>query len=604
VQGVVVAEPGRILGDRTTCIQDASGGICVRLPEGVAAERGQVLLVDGPLAAPYGNLELRPAAGGVAVVGSLPLPAPRPLALAELGEGTEGLLARSGGIVRSISTSAAGAITLILDDGSSQGRIYIHAEVGAKPDRFARGQRLLATGIVGDRLGLYRLWPRTEADIEIGHPSHPPGPTPKPSTAPTARPSAGPTAPPSVSIAEALRRPGQKVTVEGVVSAPATLLDADGRRQTIQHGGAAILVRWPAGTRPVPVGQRVRVSGEVGTYYGAPQLAASNAPAGLGRGELVVTAVTRGPIEPRLEWQLVRVSGVVESVQRSGDAWRAEIKLAGGAVAVVGLARSGIGADTLVRGSQATVTGLVRRAYPTATDQRFQVVPRSPSDIRGGGPGSTPPPRAGSSPAPPGNPVPGPELSPGQSSPPGAVGPLAVDLADLAAREGDRVRVGGRLLAIEADRLLLDDGTAQALVRLGVDARPLIALLRRGTLINATGVITRSATGGLIVEVAEAGDVAIAGAWVGAAPSVPPATSPPPSQGGRGPLATAPDKPTQPAPDGLMLLLGALVAVGAVTGSATAFFARGAGARAALKEAKVRLRARLERLRARLAVLG
>ena len=30
----------------------------------------------------------------------------------------------------------------------------------------------------------------------------------------------------------------------------------------------------------------------------------------------------------------------------------------------------------------ATITGIVRRAWPTASDQRFAIVPRSPDDVR------------------------------------------------------------------------------------------------------------------------------------------------------------------------------------------------------------------------------
>ena len=45
-------------------------------------------------------------------------------------------------------------------------------------------------------------------------------------------------------------------------------------------------------------------------------------------------------------------------------------------IAIAGLAGSGIPSTALIEGRQATVTGIVKRAYPTATDQRFSVVPR------------------------------------------------------------------------------------------------------------------------------------------------------------------------------------------------------------------------------------
>ena len=64
-RGVVTAEAGRTGTPRLLTIGDATGGIAVRLPAGtVAPGRGTVVEVRGPLAAPYGQLEIRPAMAG------------------------------------------------------------------------------------------------------------------------------------------------------------------------------------------------------------------------------------------------------------------------------------------------------------------------------------------------------------------------------------------------------------------------------------------------------------------------------------------------------------------------------------------------------------
>ena len=70
------------------------------------------------------------------------------------------------------------------------------------------------------------------------------------------------------------------------------------------------------------------------------------------------------------------------SVHKLGDRWRAEIRLGGRLVVVVGQAGAGIAADTLAEDRIATVTGIVRRPYPTASDQRFTILPRNPADVR------------------------------------------------------------------------------------------------------------------------------------------------------------------------------------------------------------------------------
>src|SRR4029079_15985275 len=92
VRGVVTAEAGRLGTPPLIAVQDATGGIVVRLPDGVAhPPRGTVVVVRGPLADPYGQLELRPSAGGVAHAGTGAVPIPLTLN-GLLGEATEGRL--------------------------------------------------------------------------------------------------------------------------------------------------------------------------------------------------------------------------------------------------------------------------------------------------------------------------------------------------------------------------------------------------------------------------------------------------------------------------------------------------------------------------------
>jgi hypothetical protein len=526
IEGIVTVEPGRILGDDVMALQDATGGICVQLPADALAGigRGSAVIVAGILAAPYGNLELRPvSAADVRVVGAAALPVPRQIEAVQLGEATEGLLATVSGTLTRIESSST-SISLFIEDGSAESRVFIYAALGISTTEFTLGSQLEVTGIVGDRLGLYRLWPRDRADIRV---VAVPTPTPAPSATPGASPSpsptsgttpapTGPAAAQVVPIADALRRTGQKVAIEGVVTAPAGLLDSDNRRVTLQDATAAILVRLPADGPAPELGRRVLVVGEIGTYYGAPQLAATDPPVNLSGGGLPAPIVVRtARLESNLEWRLVTVTGNVTSVQRDGDAWRAEVEVGGAPMPINGLARSGIPSTALIVGRSATIIGIVKRPYPTATDQRFMLVPRMPSDIKLGA--ATKPGQSQSAPGSAARPLPvsgdggaiGPGASGGSGSggdtnvPAGGTRPFAIALADIAAHEGEMVTVGGRIEAVDGDRLLVNDGTSVAAVRL---ANPEIGAgrIRPGMLVNARGLIGRTDQGGLEVVVTDA----------------------------------------------------------------------------------------------------
>jgi hypothetical protein len=498
VQGTVTVAPGRILGTNVIAIQDLSGGICIALPSDLeeAIELGRVLRVEGVLAAPYGNLELRPArAADVHLLDMADVPAARSIQLAELGESTEGLLAAVRGVVRRIESSAS-SITLFLEDASGQGRVFIHSAVGAVRAHYAAGQQLEVIGIVGDRLGLYRLWPRQTSDIRIVPPAVQ---SPGPGGAQGADGGGGssPAAAEVVSIAESLKRNGQTVAIEGTVTAAAGLLDSDGRRVTMQDGSGAILVRLPAAGATVRIGQRYLVVGQVGSYYGAPQLAVSEAPVPLVGGGAIAPIVIRGaPLREALEWRLATISGIVASVRRDGEAWRAEIRIGDDTVLVTGLSRSGIPAAAIVAGRSATVTGIVKRAHPSATDQRMSIVPRSAADITLGPPAAATGGQVTLTPAAGGQDDRlGPERPADASAAPASARPPDVALGDLAAYEGELVRVGGWVEAVDGDRVIVRDGSGRAAIRIPSPA--VRAGINVGDLLNAVGEVRRTDQGGL-----------------------------------------------------------------------------------------------------------
>ncbi|MGH2407558.1 MAG: lamin tail domain-containing protein [Candidatus Limnocylindrales bacterium] len=494
VRGTVTAAPGRFIDARTLAIQDATAGILVRLDvarSGLDLVAGEVIVIEGRLATLYDALEIRLDDGGyLERAGLATIPTPLDLPLASLGEASEGRLVRVVGRIVDVALSTTGTTTLLLEDASGRNKVVAYAGAGPLPAGLIRGAAIEATGIAGQhstasgRGDGYRVWVRDGSDLRL---IASPGPTPTPTNPP---------APALTTIHDAVAHAGSKVLVEGVVTSPAGLLDVDERRLVIQDASGGVLLRLVDGDPAPAVGDKIRVSGSVGPYYGAPQLAASVAVERLDRpGQPSPYGLARAPISSALEWRLVVASGRLVQVRRFGDAWTAELQLAGGdKLPLVGLARAGIATTSLVEGRTATVTGIVRRPYPTAKDRRLAIVPRGSADLslgplRNGVPVGT---------------TPGVATNTGQAR--DGIAPLDVELGTLGSEVGRVVRVGGLVAAIAGLTVTIDDGSARATVRLPGSARQLAQELAIGDPLNVIGLVAALGSGWQVV-VAEPTDV-------------------------------------------------------------------------------------------------
>ena len=536
VRATVVAEAGRLGTPALIAVADATAGIAVRLPSGVTEPaRGTLLQVTGAIAAPYGQLELRPARDGVIDAGAGALPEPQALAATGPDESSEGrLVVATGRLAARPATSSSGDVTLTLErtDGSPV-KVFADASSAIAASAFSVGGTYRVTGIVGQRatrtgaLDGYRLCLRDAADVAIVAP--PPTPRPSATASPTARPTASASASPPadrpISIAAAKRTSGRSVAIVAVVTAPASLLDGSGKLFVVQDGSGAIEVRAPSAVTAPAVGSRVRIDGSVGTSYGAPRLAAT-------RIERLGTASVPAPMllyrSPGLaqEWRLVTVRGRIDSVSKLGDRWRAELLVGKERVVVLGQAGAGIPVASVLKGHLATVVGIVRRPYPTAKDRRYAILPRGRSDLRvdglaatgtasGGGGATDGPGHAGG---------PGTATSTGQGAsrpPTGAASAVPdADLIDLASLDGVSVRVGGIVGDLLPDGFLLDDGTAVGPVILHGEAADLLPLIEPGDAVNVTGRVDSTERGWTVVADDPAG-VVLAGDPTGAATPAP-----------------------------------------------------------------------------------
>ncbi len=509
VRGVVTAESGRLGTPSLFAIADATGGIVVKLPDGTDSPgRGTIVQVRGKLADPYGQLELRPAADGLSGEGAGTLPTPVDVAGAALGEATEARLVRlTGTIVEKPTKATSGDIAFQVETtAGTRVKVMADASSGIAATVVSKGGTYRLTGIAGQRashkgaLDGYRLWLRDPADVQLvaapsASPTPSPAPTSKHTPAPTPRPTAGaPSDARVISVASALGITDRDVAIEAVVTAPGALLDATGRRIVVQDATGAIEVLLAKDVTAPGVGTRIRAVGRVGTAYGAPRLRAASIER-LGAAAAPAPLRVSGQLTAAHTWRLVTVSGRIEDVRKLGDRWRAEVVVGAARVVLVGQPGAKIPVDAMLEGHAIEVVGIVRPAYPSASDRRATILPRSRGDVRvgaatsgGGTAGSGATSGTGAS------------GGAGGSATTGAAGTATTtpdasvpdaDLADLASIVGSTVRVGGLVLDVRPDGFVLDDGTAHAPVVLHAAAAEWIPLIEPGDAINVIGRVER-----------------------------------------------------------------------------------------------------------------
>jgi len=330
------------------------------------------------------------------------------------------------------------------------------------------------------------------------------------------------------------------------VTATTNLLDASGRRIVVQDATGAVEVLLPAGFAAPTVGSRIRVAGKMSMAYGSPRLRAIGVDRLAAGFAIAPLRLFAAPTSAHL-WRLVTVTGRIDDVRKLGDRWRTELIVGVARIPIVGQPGAGIPVEKVVEGRTASVTGIVRAAYPSAADKRAAVLPRSLSDIRiGPGAGGT----AGTA-----STAPGPRASGSAGSGRTATGRASpgdvadaptipdVDLDGLAQAEGRLVRVGGLVVDLGPDRFRIDDGTAVGTIVLTGAALDLLVLIEPGDAVNLKGSVERT-EGGWVVATADPAALARIGDPVAAAPVTPlaggsPAPAPSPSPGPTGSISLA-----------------------------------------------------------------
>ena len=179
-------------------------------------------------------------------------------------------------------------------------------------------------------------------------------------------------------------------------------------------------------------------------------------------------------------------------MRKLGDRWRAEILVGTQRLVVVGQPGARIPSTALVEGRSAEVVGIVRPAYPSASDKRPSILPRSSRDVRLA-PGTPPRWRVQGTRA--GTASSRSDGVDGSTVPDSGEAATAADLVDLERLVGSVVRVGGLVVDLRPDGFTLDDGTAIGRVVLTGPAGDWIDLVEPDDAINVTGVVTVGSDG-------------------------------------------------------------------------------------------------------------
>ncbi|HEX7490134.1 MAG TPA: lamin tail domain-containing protein [Candidatus Limnocylindrales bacterium] len=475
VAGVATSEVG-LAGDGIFALQDSSGGIFVRPPVGTEGIKpGDLVEVQGTLAAPYGQLEIRNL-GRIEVGAVEKEPVASPASLADVGEATEGSLIMITGSVDSVQTDG-GRLTIALSDGITSVRVLADPPAGILRTDVARGDVVDVIGVVGQhasatgRLDGYRLWPRDRTDLVVERPDQTDPPVSLPDPTETSV---------YYDLASALGMRGAEVDVEAVVTAQAGLANIAGPTIVVDDGSAALAVVLPTGAVAPGIGMRVRVTGKVGRWQGGPTILATRVES---EGEMadVAPRSTAGPLDSSLEWQLVRVCGRVTAYTPAGSRWVLEIATAGHQILVLGEPATGISMSKSAVGRLAVVIGIVRRS--SSDSSTFQLLPRVATDLRLGSAASTAAATTAGS---------------ARSSASGRVeGAQAIEIGSVSAYLGKSVIVTGLVLETAEGTATVDDGTGSVRVG-GPDAADAISAMTPGDAVEVAGVVGRDAQGLLI----------------------------------------------------------------------------------------------------------
>jgi hypothetical protein len=173
IRGVVTLPTG-LVETGSAVIADPSGAILIRSSSNLAPlRRGQLVELTGTRSTRSGMASVRIGEPAL-VLGTQPDPAAPTRATGQFREADEALLVVVRGVVGDgPRRTSGGSLTLTLNDGSGELRVFVAGATGITAGSLPSGSWVEVRGVVGQQTtgsaptSGYRLWPRDRADVRV-----------------------------------------------------------------------------------------------------------------------------------------------------------------------------------------------------------------------------------------------------------------------------------------------------------------------------------------------------------------------------------------------------------------------------------------------------
>jgi hypothetical protein len=176
IRGVVTLPTG-LVEQGSAVVADLSGAILIRTTGQERLRRGQLVELLGTRSTRSGMATLR-LGQPATVLGTQPDPAAPTRATGQIREADEALLVVVRGVVgNGPRKTTGGGLTLTVNDGSGEVRVFIAGAAGIPATSLAAGSWVEVRGVVGQQTtgsapsSGYRLWPRDRTDVRVIAPS-------------------------------------------------------------------------------------------------------------------------------------------------------------------------------------------------------------------------------------------------------------------------------------------------------------------------------------------------------------------------------------------------------------------------------------------------
>jgi hypothetical protein len=181
IRGVITVPTGLVEAG-SAVVEDESGAILVRSSANERLRRGQLVELAGTRSTKSGMASIRLGEPAL-VLGSQPDPAPPHRRTGQIREADEARLVIVRGLVGDgPRRTTGGGLTLTLDDGSGELRVFVASGTGISVALLPSGSWVEVRGVVGQQTtgnaptSGYRLWPRDGADVRVIAPASGAGP--------------------------------------------------------------------------------------------------------------------------------------------------------------------------------------------------------------------------------------------------------------------------------------------------------------------------------------------------------------------------------------------------------------------------------------------